>query len=437
MGVVHFNIINRQGKIRAREGALAMAIALMAHSDKDGRRRSTVPRRRNSFGTDWRYVLLFAALLIPFFEPTGFIRGVVPEVAGLFKVWRVATVAALVCLCIRHGSKDAFSLIAIAITALMFLSTLINEGAGRTWIYVQCFYDWAPLLVSVLLVNYAYRDRMTELLWAILIVTGVLSICNTISVLGWPQGVVTGTREPSNFYGHKNASIDLALPSVGCSLLLDAQRGRRCSARSVALFAIGLVQCIVSYSATSVVALALFPVLFVAVQFRKTRPAVNGFSCFGAYVVAAVLLMGVKIQELFAPIIVGVLGKTVTFTLRTFVWDGIFSLMTPDHLLLGYGASVRFGLFFNDFLYNNAHNFFLHVLVSGGLAGVVLYGILILLAMRTLYQGRHDFASAVLTVVVACFFVIGLMESLITISWPLMLALAYYWDAGRTSAIRV
>lgn len=295
-----------------------MAIALMAHSDKDGRRRSTVPRRRNSFGTDWRYVLLFAALLIPFFEPTGFIRGVVPEVAGLFKVWRVATVAALVCLCIRHGSKDAFSLIAIAITALMFLSTLINEGAGRTWIYVQCFYDWAPLLVSVLLVNYAYRDRMTELLWAILIVTGVLSICNTISVLGWPQGVVTGTREPSNFYGHKNASIDLALPSVGCSLLLDAQRGRRCSARSVALFAIGLVQCIVSYSATSVVALALFPVLFVAVQFRKTRPAVNGFSCFGAYVVAAVLLMGVKIQELFAPIIVGVLGKTVTFTLRTF-----------------------------------------------------------------------------------------------------------------------
>ena len=86
MGVVHFNIINRQGKIRAREGALAMAIALMAHSDKDGRRRSTVPRRRNSFGTDWRYVLLFAALLIPFFEPTGFIRGVVPEVAGLFKV---------------------------------------------------------------------------------------------------------------------------------------------------------------------------------------------------------------------------------------------------------------------------------------------------------------------------------------------------------------
>lgn len=258
-----------------------MAIALMAHSDKDGRRRSTVPRRRNSFGTDWRYVLLFAALLIPFFEPTGFIRGVVPEVAGLFKVWRVATVAALVCLCIRHGSKDAFSLIAIAITALMFLSTLINEGAGRTWIYVQCFYDWAPLLVSVLLVNYAYRDRMTELLWAILVVTGVLSICNTISVLGWPQGVVTGTREPSNFYGHKNASIDLALPSVGCSLLLDAQRGRRCSARSVALFAIGLVQCIVSYSATSVVALALFPVLFVAVQFRKTRPAVNGFSCFG------------------------------------------------------------------------------------------------------------------------------------------------------------
>lgn len=410
-----------------------MAITSAAYSGKAHQGRSAAPRRRSSPGTDWRYVLLFALLLLPFFEPVGFVRSVIPAAAEVFKVWRAASALVLVYLYVRRVDKDVFSLVAIALTALMFLSTLINEGAGRVWIYVQCFYDWVPLLVSVLLVAYARKAHIDELLWAILVVAGVLSVCNTVSVLGWPQGIVTGAREPSNFYGHKNASIDLILPSVGCSLLLDVRRARRCSVRSVVLFAIGLVQCIVSYSATSVVALALFPMLILAVQFHKLRPLVNGFSCFGAYVVAVVLLMGVKIQELFAPIIVGVLGKTVTFTLRTFVWDGVFSLMTPDHLLLGYGASVRFGLFFNDFLYNNAHNFFLHVLVSGGLAGVALYGVLILLAMRTLYRERHDYSAAVLTVVVACFFVIGLMESLITISWPLMLALAYYWRTEPAS----
>lgn len=63
-------------------------------------------------------------------------------------------------------------------------------------------------------------------------------------------------------------------------------------------------------------------------------------------------------------------------------------MMTPEHLLLGYGASVRFSLFFNDYLYNNAHNFFLHVLVSGGLIGVVLYCILILLAANKMVSSR-------------------------------------------------
>lgn len=393
------------------------------------------PLNRRFPQADWKYVTLFALLLFPFFEPEGLRYAISPAVGKLYLVLRLAATVVIGLIYVFCARKDRFSLIAFAIAVLMFASTVVNEGNGRAWIYIQCFCDWSPLMAAVLLVAYARKEHMIELLWAIMIVTGVLSVCNTISVMGWPDGIAVGSREPTNFFGHKNASIDLILPSVGCSLLLDTSRKRRFSVRSATFLVIGFVQCVLTYSATSVVALVVFLALVAAVQFQRARSFVNGLSCLAAYLLATALLVWVKVQELLAPLIVGGLGKSVTFTGRTFVWDGVLSIMDSSHLLVGYGASLRFGLVFNDYLYNNAHNFILHVLVSGGLLGVVLYGALLLMAAVALYRHRHKYSTGVLVAVVGCFLVVGLMESLITVSWPLFLALAYYWGSSKGSML--
>ena len=387
-------------------------------------RRPSVPGYVNRPCADWRYVLMFALLLIPFYPPTGFFNVLGLDYSSVLLGLQIF--AAIVTLFLGAVRKrlDIFSGIALAIVAVMFLSTFLNEGFGRGWIYVQCFLDWMPLAVAVLIVGYARQRHMTDFLIALLVVTGFLSICNTVSILAFPDGFNFGGREPFNFFGHKNSSIDIVLPSIVCSLLLDRRKGRRLSARSVMFAAIGCVQFLVSYSATSVIAILFFFILLAVCRLPRIAPLINGLSLLGGYAVTVVLLMVVKVQELLAPILVGVLGKTTTFTLRTFVWEGVLSMMTPEHLLLGYGASVRFSLFFNDYLYNNAHNFFLHVLVSGGLIGVVLYCILILLAANKMVSSRVS--STIVLAAFGCLLVVGLMESLITITWPLVLALGYY-----------
>lgn len=373
---------------------------------------------------DWRYVLMFALLLIPFYPPTGFFNVLGLDYSSALLVLQISSAIVALFLGAVRKRLDIFSCIALAIMAVMFLSTFLNEGFGRRWIYVQCFLDWMPLAVAVLMVGYARQRHMTDFLVALLVVTGFLSICNTVSVLAFPDGFNFGGREPFNFFGHKNSSIDIVLPSIVCSLLLDRRQGRHLSARSVMFAAIGCVQFLVSYSATSVIAILFFFTLLALCRLPRIASLINGFSLLGGYAVTVVLLMVMKVQELLAPILVGVLGKTTTFTLRTFVWEGVLSMMTPEHLLLGYGASVRFSLFFNDYLYNNAHNFFLHVLVSGGLIGVVLYCILIFLAASKMVSSRVS--STVATAAFGCLLVVGLMESLITITWPLVLALGYY-----------
>ena len=244
-------------------------------------RRPSVPGYVNRPCADWRYVLMFALLLIPFYPPTGFFNALVLDYSSVLLGLQIF--AAIVTLFLGAVRKrlDIFSGIALAIVAVMFLSTFMNECFGRGWIYVQCFLDWMPLAVAVLMVGYARQRHMTDFLIALLVVTGFLSICNTVSILAFPDGFNFGGREPFNFFGHKNSSIDIVLPSIVCSLLLDRRKGRRLSARSVMFAAIGCVQFLVSYSATSVIAILFFFILLALCRLPRIASLVNGFSLLG------------------------------------------------------------------------------------------------------------------------------------------------------------
>ncbi len=386
------------------------------------------PLHRRFPWADWKFVAIFAALLFPFFEPVGLRHVISPLFGKAYLVLQVVAAIIVAVLYVLKVPKDHFTLLAIAIVTFMFFTTAVNEGFGRLWIYTQWFYDWVPLAVAVLLVAYAaHRSKMRELLWAIVVVAGTLSVINLVSVLLWPHLMDRKTRALLNFYGHKNSSIYVALPSVGASLVLDALAGRRCSARSVLLYIVAALQCLISYSATSVAALFVLAVLMVAVQFRGARSLVNGISCTMVFGALSLLIMVGPVRRLFAPLIEGILGKTLTFTGRTYIWDSVLDLMTGKHVLIGYGSSIRFDIVVEGIPYSDPHSFLLYLWLTGGVAGFVLSVALMGVAVHALYRYRRVYSVAVLAAVVACFFVIGLMESLITIAWPLFVALAFYW----------
>lgn len=261
-----------------------MAITSAACSGKTHQDRNFAFRRRNFLEADLRYVLLFVLLLIPFFEPVGLRHVLSPAFGQIYLVLQLMAAAVVVALYLFRTPKDRFSLLAIAVVAFMLLTTAVNERMGRLWIYTQWFYDWGFVAVAVLLTAYsrhADHGKMRELLWAIMIVTSVLSVLNAVSVLAWPNVIDSSARRGLNFYGHKNSSIYVVLPSVGISLMLDALVQKRCSVRSILLYGIGILQCALSYSATSMMALVLLPIFFGLVQLRRIRPLFNGFTCLG------------------------------------------------------------------------------------------------------------------------------------------------------------
>lgn len=386
---------------------------------------------------DWKFVAIFAALLFPFFEPVGLRHAISPVFGTIYLVMQVVAIAVIAALYVFRTPKDKFSLLAIAIVAFMFLTTMANERLGRLWIYTQWFYDWAPVAAAVLLTAYArYTDsgKIRELLWAVMLVTGLLSVVNLISVFLWPHLIDPGTRAMLNFYGHKNSSIYVALPSVGASLVLDALAGRRCSVRSVLLYLVAVLQCLVAYSATSMAALFVLAVLMAAVQFRGARPFINGLSCAAIFGVLSLLTMVGPVRRLSAPLIEGVLGKSPTFTGRAFIWDSVFDLMAGKHVLVGYGSSIRFNIVADGVPNSDPHSFLLFLWLSGGIVGFGMSVALLAMAMVAAYRHRRDYSAAVLSAAIACFLVVGLMESLITAGWALFVAVAYYGRWSSASA---
>lgn len=384
---------------------------------------------------NWRYVVLFVVILLPFFAPLGALRAVSPCLKNAVYYLQIASGCVAFLLGFFRSKVDAFSIISVLVLGIMFLATFLNADFGDGETYLLCYVDWGSVAVAALLVSFAHRAYMSELLVAALVITGVLSLCNTISVFVFPSGFDVGGAMPVNFYGNKNISIDIVLPSVLCSLLLDNMGGRRFSPRSAVLLVAGFAQCIISYSATSVVALCVFVLSCAAVQSKRARVFVNSVSVMVTCFAAEVLVI-VRTQDLLASLMWGLLGKDATFSGRTHIWESAMSLMTRDRLFVGYGSATRFKLLSDGIVYPHTHNFFLQVFVTGGIAATILYGILVVLAARALFSVRCDYRAAVISAALGCLLLIGLMEPLMSMTWPLVLAIGYYWGSSSCGSLR-
>ncbi len=143
-----------------------------------------------------------------------------------------------------------------------------------------------------------------------MVVARVFPVVNLASVFLWSRLVDTHALAMLNFYGHKNSSIYVALPSVGALLLLDALAGCRRSVRSALLCIVALLQCLISYSATSIAKLFVLAALMAVAQFRGVRPFMSGLGRLGTCGILSLLACAGGVLLAADR---GVQGKTLTF----------------------------------------------------------------------------------------------------------------------------
>lgn len=341
-------------------------------------------------------------------------------VQEILNTGRWAAVAVSVVLYIRLVKIDLFGILCVAL-GLLGLASLVVNGIG-----LYSFTEfWAPTCAAGLLARAMGERYPRELLWAVLLVTSAISLLNLASIILFPDGMPTiDSGGDYYFNGHRNWAITAILPSVFASLLLDDSRGRLFSVRSGLLLIAGFAQLLLAYSATSLVAFVVATAGIALVPLRKARLILNGYTYLAINAALFLIFVVFGLQNTFGFFIEDVLGKSVTFTGRTVIWDEAIGQVLATNPLLGCGSDT----FWNgNTNVGSAHNMVLEIFAQGGFIGVGAFFALLLAVAHRLYSNSGSRASALLSLVIGCFLLIGLTEQ---IRWPsffLFLGFAYAW----------
>ena len=231
------------------------------------------------------------------------------------------------------------------------------------------------------------------------------------------------------FFIHKNVMAPFLIFAIVLVLNFEHDRTRR--AVSLAVMAILLVG---SDSATGWSAALFVAALFVWFRFLH-RTGVGRRST--AYVVSsmAVALVGVMGAAASLSVLTNAAGKDLTFSGRTFIWNGVLNAI-QERPILGYGVG---GVFWDQsseitrsiwrdvgFHIPHSHSGTLDVWLNYGLVGVVLFGILYISGVAKgirLFRRRPQTAEWLLTLL-AVQLLMGLSENVFLGAWIVYIGLA-------------
>lgn len=342
--------------------------------------------------------------------------GQTPALAAMMKVLTAAVFAWLVNLYIvRRMPVSAPVVLFVLYRMASLLPTVHRGGDMLNWGYVTL----SQLSILMLIELYAGNDLqerrrllrvLTDLLLIYLLVNYVMIMTGTGSVASWGQQEILA--QPSYLLGIRTRVTDCVFPAILLALLYDSGSRRNWGWRTILAISSGIVQIVTLQVATAWVGAAVMAVVYLAVRLHMRAGGL--FSMWGATVLGVVvtlLVVVARVQVHFAAQIEGMLGKSVTMTGRTELWDAAIPILA-DSPLFGYGINSHFGAFIPGFegLLWQAHNQYLQIAYDGGLVAVGLF-----IALLWITSARVD-ASRCSTPARAAFVAVYTAMSVMTVS---------------------
>ena len=376
--------------------------------------------------------LLWALLLIPFVKPSYFES--VESLDMAFNYWKVVALLILIlfyCINFLRERKITADLVCTSILGIvLIISTIINEGEPTT-----AFNTWVTVVGFVALMNLMIKTEPKLLFSALLPVMEILVYANLISILLFPDGLfrlvrVTGWYTDSCWLlGIRNGQIAVLIPTLTVSIIYVQTRGKQIKTliRSGMLISAIVTTIVLIDSGGATAALIFFPLFFLIPRLvKKTRVVSFKTACLFnlGFFVFVVLL---RLQNVFAFFIEGVLQKDLTLTGRTDMWDNAFEwiMKSPvygwgyeDHLVLA--SKIN-----NIAAVTTCHNTLIDITYKGGILAVMCFVALLIIISIRLEPWKKDRRCSFFCYAVLLFFITAQTEGFLGIYLFMMLSIAY------------
>lgn len=358
-------------------------------------------------------VAFLMLLLLPFFKPASF-ELIAPGIDAFLDGWRLVSFAVILFMYVVSGKVSKIIVAISAYEAMLLVSTFVNHG--DYWhLVVSC----GTVIGFCMLTEICIIQNSKKYFTTIFTIYFALIMINLIVLVIFPEGIATDNyyRNTYNFLGNDNSmAVVFELPLMGAACLYSAFRNRRLTFTALLMFIMISATVLITWSATGVVAWFVLAVYILFVYKSKMAKIFNSYILFVMFVAMQIMIVFLRLQEHFAFFIENILGKSISFTGRTLIWD-LSYLVILQSPIIGYGVYEGAGLIQvgNAFFY--AHNAILEILIQSGVIGLILFIIPFIMAARRLYQYREHFLAGIVSVTLFSFMLTFLMEAQISSIW--------------------
>lgn len=370
--------------------------------------------------------LLMAKLAVSFMAMEMFTAMYVTQV-GMMLTFLIALV-----LVIRDKTLHTFDI-------LVFAYLLILEGisiiSGTAWV------SWLSTCLTIsaflFLFNF-YRDKYHILMFGILFVLSFAIYCQLFQcILNPEKWVMEGDRELVGYVlGGNYNQIGIRIIMALTIAIWSAQYGKWFKVNLFFLIISSFAILFMVQSMTSLSCMILF-LVFCLIKNQRLLSVGIGALFVGSFLFEVIVCFsGTSLQnnELASWFIKDVLGKDMTFTGRTYMWDTALQVISESPVW-GYGFVDKEWYLSNmTSLAIGAHNFILNTLIYGGIIILVFYTAIIFKSIWHLII-FHDIGSKRLILSFAIINIMMLFEVYDPSLILLILTIMYYYPKSVPSPI--
>jgi len=340
-------------------------------------------------------------LIIPFFVPVYFIETTnISKFVQISKVISSLFILVKFIMNIRKVNKVFFSV--LILLTLIFIVGLLNNYFSM---------DILQAIILCMLFEYGLKDKRNNFLIAINILLEILIYSNFLSIILFPDGMyVTGTYTQNWLLGYKNPMIRMLIPACTISMILSYNRYKCITKRSYFLLLISIITVIIVNSSTGVVGMSIFIGANLLYRNEIVRRIFSLKKAFFTCLIISYLIINQIITEFFAFFIEGILNKSLNFTGRDVVWERAKEFIY-NHKFIGIGDYLG-EVMEPILLAPHPHNYFLHILIQGGIIGFILLLNVIFTADKSIRRTKNNLSKYIVSSGIISFYIMGITESL-------------------------
>ena len=342
-----------------------------------------------------KYSLKYFAMMVMIIYPIGYFY-FVPSLRFIYRYGKWAVIAYGILLILKklYNPSKIVSLI-IALELYLGIITILRDGNISTWMNYAL-----PNIAMSFLIDFGIKKKPMVTIKAVaLIGLGHLIINNLL-------GFVPSNGMNWYWLGLRVRIASYAFPVVA-ALLIAFFYFKKHGKYQVPWLISLLISLIVSIQfflkeqvATALVTLGAFAIYFLLFCFMER---ITSTFTLKAWLIEIAINIGVVffgIQSKFAWLIEGVLGKSLTFTGRTTIWNSAFQ-QAMEHCIFGSGIGTARVFNGNGVTYE--HNQLLNIFYTGGVVALILFLSILFISIRRVCNTKQSMLNKIMaSTILAC-----------------------------------